>query len=162
MNSMKKLGMCKSGPICQHPVAYLGFHIPKGFIETCTTANSYNPTKWLPQNCVLSLAVHGITCNTGTNCQKIVSTKMLAGQKGGKWLANPPNQPPLDPLLWNTLLLMYWWLIYLSREIQTTHITTYFNCGPFLSQSFHHKHWCCSRYHYSAWDFELPCWISCC
>ena len=46
--------------------------------------------------------------------------------------------------------------IYLLREIQTTHITTYFNCGPFFSQSFHHKHWCCSRYHYGAWDFELP------
>lgn len=24
---------------------------------------------------------------------------MLAGPKGGKWLANPPNPPHLDPLL---------------------------------------------------------------
>ena len=162
MKSMKKLGMYNSGPICQYPRAYLGFHIPKGFIGSRTTAISYNPTKWLPQNCVLSLAVHGITCNTGGKCKKIVPTNMLAGPKGGKWLANPPNPPHLDPLLRTPFQLMYWCLIYLSREIQTTHITTYFNCGPFFSQSFHHKHWCCSRYHYGAWDFELPCWISCC
>ena len=84
MNSMKKLGMCKSGPICEHPVAYLGFHIPKGFIATCTTANSHNPTKWLPPNCVLFLAVYGITRNTGRKCKKIVPTNMLASQKGGK------------------------------------------------------------------------------
>ena len=38
MNSMKKLGMYNSGPICQYLRAYLGFHIPKGFIGTCTTA----------------------------------------------------------------------------------------------------------------------------
>lgn len=153
---MKKLGMYNSGPICQYPRAYLGFHIPKGFIGTCTTANSHNPTKWLPQNCVLSLAAHGITHNTGIKCKKIVPKNMLAGPKGGKWLANPPNPPHLDPLLRTPPP------IYLLREIQTTHITTYFNCGPFFSQSFHHKHWCCSWYHYGAWDFELPCWISCC
>lgn len=99
MNSMKKLGMYNSGPICQHPRAYLGFHIPKGFIGNRTTANSHNPTKWLPQNCVLSLAVHRITHNTGIKCKKIVPKTMLAGPKGGKWLANPPNPPHLDPLL---------------------------------------------------------------
>ena len=99
IKSIKKLGMYNSGPICQYPRAYLGFHIPKGFIGTCTTANSHNPTKWLPQNCVLSLAVHGITHNTGIKCKKIVPKNMLAGPKGGKWLANPPNPPHLDPLL---------------------------------------------------------------
>ena len=38
MKSMKKLGRYNSGPICQYPRAYLGFHIPKGFIGTGTTA----------------------------------------------------------------------------------------------------------------------------
>lgn len=157
MKSMKKLGMYNSGPICQHPRAYLGFHIPKGFIGNRTTANSHNPTKWLPQNCVLSLAVHRITHNTGIKCKKIVPKKHASWPKRGEVTSQPtqstspgstPSYPPPP--------------IYLSREIQTTHITTYFNCGPFFSQSFHHKHWCCSWYHYGAWDFELPCWISCC
>lgn len=88
MNSMKKLGiMCKIGPIWHHLVAYLGFRIPKtcnieeGFIGACNTADSYNPTKLLPQNCVLLLAVHGIIHNTGITCkQKTVLANMLSGQ----------------------------------------------------------------------------------
>ena len=84
MKSMKKLGMYNSGPICQYPRAYLGFHIPKGFIGTCTTAKFKTQQNDYPQNCVLLLAVHGITHNTGIKCKKIVPKNMLAGPKGGK------------------------------------------------------------------------------
>ena len=122
MNSMKKLGMYNSGPICQHPRAYLGFHIPKGFIGNRTTANSHNPTKWLPQNCVLSLAVHRITHNTGIKCKKIVPKKHASWPKRGEVTSQPtqstsPGSTPSYPPPPSTYHVKY-------KQLTSPHIST--------------------------------------